>query len=78
MSNVVPLLTMEDCAGLLRVSVPALSTIIWRGTAPRHMKLGKSVRFHPDDVALWMNNLRGVSAENENKKRIGRPRKLAA
>jgi len=70
-----PLLTMDECANLLKVSTPALAMIIHRRTAPRVMKLGKSVRFHPDDIIDWMDSLRGIQVE---KPKPGRPRKTAA
>ena len=80
---IAPLLTMDDCSKILCVTSGALRTIIYEGTAPKVMKIGRNVRFHEEDVQAWINEKRGIqtpalaSISNDNavvKRKRGRPR----
>ena len=80
---IAPLLTMDDCSKILCVTSGALRTIIYEKTAPPHIKLGRNVRFHEDDVKRWIDQKRGIqtpalgSISNDNadvKRKRGRPR----
>ena len=48
-----PWLTIEQFAGRLQTTVQAVYKLRHLGKAPRAAKVGKSLRFHVDDVAAW-------------------------
>ncbi len=52
------LMTIEDVADLLRVSVPALRDRIRRGVAPPSYKMGGSIRFRRDEVERFIRDMK--------------------
>lgn len=56
MDNTTPpeLWTIEDLASYLKVSVKTVRDWRLRGIAPRALKLGRHVRFRPEDVHEWL------------------------
>lgn len=54
---IAPLWTVQDVAQYLQVPVQTL--YFWRtqGTGPRARKIGKYLRYRPDDVARWLDEL---------------------
>jgi hypothetical protein len=50
-----PLLTAEDVAALLSVPVTAVNDWRSRGVGIAHVKIGKFVRYHPEDVRKFVN-----------------------
>jgi predicted DNA-binding transcriptional regulator AlpA len=52
------LLTEKDLAKYLRVSAITLRKWRWKNEGPKFLKLGSSVRYHPDDVAAYLATLR--------------------
>ena len=52
-------LTLDDLAEITAMSKPTLYT--WRTThpekLPRAIKIGRSLRFHPDEVHRWLDEL---------------------
>ena len=48
------LLTTEEAARFLRVSVSFLSKARVRGDGPRYRKLSRSVRYTKTDLLLWL------------------------
>ena len=47
------LLTIDEAARLLRVKKSTLYTWAYRGQIPSQ-KVGKSLRFRPDDLEVWL------------------------
>jgi excisionase family DNA binding protein len=62
-SGVAPprLLSIEDLADLLQVPKTTIYEWRYRGEGPRSIRVGKYVRFHPDDVAIWVEAQRASS-----------------
>jgi len=48
------LLTAEELAAILRVSVQSIYTMSYRNEGPRATKIGSRLRFARSDVALWL------------------------
>jgi Helix-turn-helix domain len=48
------LLTEQDTAALLRVSVKALQGWRYRGAGPRFVKVGRCVRYRPEDLQTFV------------------------
>lgn len=55
------LLTADDIADLLRVSRKAVYNMVDRGEIPHVLRIGKRLRFHRDDVLLWLDESRAPS-----------------
>lgn len=53
-TNLPELWTIEDLASYLKVSVKTVRDWRLRGAAPRALKLGRHVRFRPEDVEEWL------------------------
>ncbi|RSN27500.1 excisionase [Amycolatopsis sp. WAC 01416] len=55
-----PLLTIDEVAGILRVPTETLRT--WRklGKGPAGIRVGKYVRYFPDDVSGWLDAQKGI------------------
>lgn len=53
---IAPLWTVQDVADYLRV--PAQTLYSWRakGTGPRARRVGKYLRYRPDDVIAWLDD----------------------
>lgn len=49
-----PLLTPDELASLLRVPVKTLTMWRYRGTGPVWVRVGRYVRYRPDDVSAWL------------------------
>lgn len=47
------LLSTDDLAARYQVSRATVHQWIYKGTAPRSLKIGKHRRFHMDDVLNW-------------------------
>lgn len=62
------LLQVEDVAELLGVSTVAFYGMRKRGYSPRAIRVGKRLRFDPDDVRQWLD-------EHREPPRRGRPPK---
>ncbi len=62
-----PLLDEKQLAGALRISVASARR--WRliRQGPRFLKVGKSVRYRPEDVELWLES-RPTGGENLNRR----------
>ena len=54
------LLTSSEVADLLSITPEALAQLRWRNGGPRFMKLGRSVRYHPADVAEYIDRIRNA------------------
>lgn len=50
----VPMLTSQEVAAILRVPVRTLDHFAYMRTGPRFSKIGKHRRYHPDDVRSWI------------------------
>lgn len=55
--SVEPLFSSDDLAELL--GVPVLTVRKWRaqGTGPKFIRIGKYVRYRPEDVQAWLDAL---------------------
>lgn len=53
------LLTQQETAALLKVSVSTLKR--WRtvGTGPRYLRVGRAVRYRRSDVEAWLRSHEG-------------------
>jgi excisionase family DNA binding protein len=59
-----PLLTQDECAELLKLSVRTMERLRVSGTGPKFLKIRNSVRFRPEDVQSWLaSRLRGSTSE---------------
>lgn len=54
----VALLSVEDVARLLQVSVASIYQWHHRGQGPKPIKVGRYLRFHPAEIARWLDSLR--------------------
>lgn len=58
------LLTVREMAARLNVGVSTLNRMRVEGTGPPFVKLGRSVRYHPDDGDEWVaSNIRRSTSE---------------
>jgi excisionase family DNA binding protein len=48
------LMTVEDLAEALQVSVSTIYAWRYHGQGPRGLRVGGAVRFDPDEVAAWL------------------------
>ncbi|WP_438353695.1 helix-turn-helix transcriptional regulator [Microbacterium sp. CJ88] len=48
------MLTPEEVADLLGLSVVYLAQLRWQGGGPKYSKLGRAVRYLPSDVQAWI------------------------
>ncbi len=48
-----PLLTTEQAAAIIRMRPSFLEARRWRGKGPPFLKIGRSVRYRPEDLAAW-------------------------
>lgn len=48
------LLTAKEVADILRVSVNALTQLRFRGSGPRYIRFGRSVRYRVSDVNAYI------------------------
>lgn len=53
-TNLSPLLNEQEVATLCGVCVGAIRRWRLRRCGPRYLKLGVSVRYHPEDIAAWL------------------------
>ncbi len=62
------LLSTEDAATLLGLAPQTLAILRVEGGGPRYAKLGRSVRYDPEDLAVWVEeNKRAHTAENRTR-----------
>lgn len=54
----VRLLSVEELSGLLQVPVKTIYDWRLRGQGPTAMRVGRHVRFHPEDVMRWLDDQR--------------------
>ena len=52
------LLSVEDVARLLQVTVASIYQWHHRGQGPKPIKVGRYLRFHPVELARWLESLR--------------------
>ena len=57
----VRLLSVGDVAALLQVPVATIYEWRYRGEGPDPIRIGKYLRFHPDDLARWLEARRVAS-----------------
>ncbi len=57
-----PWLTIEQLADRWQTTVAAVYKLRNRGSTPKAIKVGKSLRFHVDDVTAWERERREASA----------------
>jgi predicted DNA-binding transcriptional regulator AlpA len=48
-----PLLTQDELAELLKLSVRTIERLRVSGTGPKFLKIRNSVRYRPEDVQSW-------------------------
>jgi predicted DNA-binding transcriptional regulator AlpA len=56
-TRVVPLWTVQDVADYLQVPVQTLYSWRMQGRGPRARKIGKYLRYRPEDVITWLDQL---------------------
>jgi excisionase family DNA binding protein len=49
-----PLLTQDEAAELLKLSVRTIERLRVSGTGPKFLKIRNSVRYRPEDVQSWV------------------------
>ena len=54
----VRLLSVDELAGLLQVSVKTIYDWRLRGRGPTGIRIGGHVRYHPQDVVRWLDDRR--------------------
>ena len=67
------LLTEQDTAALLRVSVKALQGWRYRGAGPRFVKVGRCVRYRPEDLEAFVLAALRTSTSDPGPALPGRP-----
>jgi excisionase family DNA binding protein len=59
-----PLLTQDEAAELLKLSVRTVERLRVSGTGPKFLKIFRSVRYRPSDVEAWLaSRVRGSTSE---------------
>jgi len=59
-----PLLTQDEAAELLKLSVRTVERLRVSDTGPKFLKILRSVRYRPDDVEAWLaSRVRGSTSE---------------
>jgi excisionase family DNA binding protein len=59
-----PLLTQDEAAELLKLSVRTVERLRVSGTGPKFLKIFRSVRYRPEDVQTWLaSRVRGSTSE---------------
>jgi excisionase family DNA binding protein len=61
-----PLLTQDEAAEFLKLSVRTVERLRVSGTGPKFLKIFRSVRYRPADVEAWL-AARIVSSTSEEK-----------
>jgi excisionase family DNA binding protein len=56
-SNITPLWTVQDVSDYLRVPVQTLYSWRAQGYGPPARRMGKHLRYRPDDVTAWLDQL---------------------
>jgi excisionase family DNA binding protein len=56
-NRIVPLWTVQDVADYLRVPVQTLYSWRMQGYGPRARRMGKHLRYRPEDVTAWLDHL---------------------
>jgi predicted site-specific integrase-resolvase len=56
-----PLITEGEAAGILRVSLTSLRRWRRQGCGPVYRKLGRTVRYRPDDLSHFVASARRIS-----------------
>ncbi|MBV9161449.1 MAG: helix-turn-helix domain-containing protein [Pseudonocardiales bacterium] len=56
-SRIVPLWTVQDVANYLQVPVQTLYSWRVQGYGPRVRRVGKHLRYRPEDVTTWLDQL---------------------
>jgi excisionase family DNA binding protein len=60
-----PLLTQDEAAELLKLSVRTVERLRVSGTGPKFLKIFRSVRYRPADVEQWLaSRVRGSTSED--------------
>ena len=62
-ASLTALLTFEQAADELSVSRRTLARLVSRGEFPPPLKIGRSSRIHPDDLAAYLEKLRHARGE---------------
>ena len=55
--HIAPLWTVQDVANFLQVPVQTLYSWRAQGNGPQARRVGKYLRYRPDDVIAWVNDL---------------------
>jgi len=63
-SSLERLLTEKDASAILGVKVPTLRRWRWAGRGPTYRKIGGAVRYHPADLATFIEAGRRRSTSN--------------
>ena len=59
-----PLLTQDELAKLLKLSVRTVERLRVSGTGPKFLRIRHSVRYRPEDAQSWLaSRLRGSTSE---------------
>ena len=63
-----PLLTQDECAEYLKLSVRTVERLRVSGTGPKFLRIRHSVRYRPEDVQAWLaaQIVSSTSEENGN------------
>jgi excisionase family DNA binding protein len=61
MGKIAPLWTVRDVSDYLRVPVQTLYSWRMQGYGPRARRMGKHLRYQPEDVIAWLEQLDGGS-----------------
>ncbi|PZU20634.1 MAG: excisionase [Shinella sp.] len=48
------LISPEDAANILNISISTLAKMRLAGTSPRYVKLGRRVAYRPADIETWI------------------------
>jgi predicted DNA-binding transcriptional regulator AlpA len=61
-----PLLTQDECAELMKLSVRTVERLRITGAGPKFLRIRHSVRYRPADVEAWLasRTVRSTSEEN--------------
>lgn len=58
-TRIAPLWTVKDVSAYLRVPVQTLYSWRVQGYGPKARRMGKHLRYRPEDVAAWLDELKG-------------------
>ncbi len=62
-ASAIVVLTPQDAAGVLKVSISFLAKARMKGDGPAYIRIGRSIRYREEDLIAWMNTRRRSSRE---------------